>query len=213
MRLQFIAARHYASQGHWDNAYAYILRSRLDDVPQHEDTYNRNAQAWHYTNASINELIQGAEQALENRYKQVAQGPQFWLPRDSLIPSGHSTGTPSPARSVQEEEQRPKGSASIVSTREVMKQGRKLAHKSPLSPDKESQREERNSVIDAVKQITGAQRETPRGEGVSTGDTPKYDWDTRYDGIQGFQSHLVNPVHLKEGNYLGEDPEPPRPEP
>ena len=54
MKLQFIAARHYASQGHWDDAYAYILRTRPDNIPQYEDIYNRNAQAWHYTNARIN---------------------------------------------------------------------------------------------------------------------------------------------------------------
>ena len=67
MRLRFIAARHYASWGHWDDAYAYVLRSHLDNIPQHQDTYNRNTQAWHYTNARINELIQEAEQALESR--------------------------------------------------------------------------------------------------------------------------------------------------
>ena len=49
MRLRFIAARH------WDDAYAYILRTCPDDIPQHEDTYSRNAQVWHYTNARINE--------------------------------------------------------------------------------------------------------------------------------------------------------------
>ena len=65
MTLRFIAARHYASRGHWDEAYVYILRTHPDDIPQHEDTYSRNAQAWHYTNARINELIQEAEQALE----------------------------------------------------------------------------------------------------------------------------------------------------
>ena len=64
MRLRFIAARHYASRGHWDDAYAYILRTRPDDMSQHEDTYSRNAQAWQYTNARINELIQEAEQVL-----------------------------------------------------------------------------------------------------------------------------------------------------
>ena len=72
MRLRFIVARHYASRGHWDDAYAYVLRSCLDSIPQHEDTYNRNAQAWHYTNARINELIQEAEQALEARDRQLA---------------------------------------------------------------------------------------------------------------------------------------------
>ena len=51
MRLRFIAARHYASRGHWDDAYAYVLRTHPDDIPQHEDTYSRNAQVWHYTNA------------------------------------------------------------------------------------------------------------------------------------------------------------------
>ena len=101
MRLRFIAARHYASRGHWDDAYAYILRTHPDDIPQHEDTYSRNAQAWHYTNARINELIQEAEQALEVQDRQLPQEPQFRPPKDSLIPPGHSTGTPSPIRSVQ----------------------------------------------------------------------------------------------------------------
>ena len=67
MRLQFIAARHYASHGHWDDAYAYVLRSHPDNILQHQDTCNRNAQAWCYTNARINELIQEAEWALEPR--------------------------------------------------------------------------------------------------------------------------------------------------
>ena len=66
--------------------------------------------------------------------------------------------------------------------------------KSPLSPNRKSQREERDSVIDAVKQITGAPKEVPRQERISIGGTPEYDWDTRYDGIQGFPSHLKNRV-------------------
>ena len=88
MRLRFIAARHYASQGHWDDAYAYVLRSRTDDIPQHEDTYSRNAQAWHYTNARINEWIQDAEQALEFRDRQMAQWSLYRPLGDSLIPPG-----------------------------------------------------------------------------------------------------------------------------
>ena len=57
-----------------------------------------------------------------------------------------------------------------------------------------SQKEERDSVIDAVKLIAGAQTETPGEGGVSVGNTPEYDWDTRYDGIQGFSSRLRNRV-------------------
>ena len=71
-----------------------------------------------------------------------------------------------------------------------MGQGRRTASKSPHSPNKESQKEERDSVIDAVKQITGAQMETPGQGKVNVGDTPEYHWDTGYDGIQGFSSRL-----------------------
>ena len=95
MKLRFTAARHYASHGHWTDAYAYVLRTRPDNIPHHEEIYNRNAQAWHYTNARINELIQEAEQILE------AQDRQFGPFRDSLIPPGHSTGAPSPIRGTQ----------------------------------------------------------------------------------------------------------------
>ena len=108
MRLRFIAARHYTSRGHWDDAYAYILRTRPDDIPQHEYTYSRNAQAWHYINARINELIQEAEQALEVQDRQLPPEPWLGPPKNSSIPPGHSTGTPSPIRSVQGREQGPR---------------------------------------------------------------------------------------------------------
>ena len=39
MRLWFIAARHYAFQRHWDDAYAYVVRSCPDNIPQHQETY------------------------------------------------------------------------------------------------------------------------------------------------------------------------------
>ena len=83
--------------------YAYILRTRPDDISQHEDTYSRNAQAWHYTNARINELIQEAEQALEVQDRQLPQESRFRPPQDSLIPPRHSTGTPSNKKCPREE--------------------------------------------------------------------------------------------------------------
>ena len=55
------------------DAYAYVLRTRSDNIPQHEDTYNRNAQAWHYTNARINELVQEVEQILEAQDGQMSE--------------------------------------------------------------------------------------------------------------------------------------------
>ena len=173
MRLRFIAARQYASHGHRDDAYAYILRTRQDNIPQHEDTYSRNAQAWHYTNARINELIQEAEQALEVQDRQLPQEPRFRPPKDSLIPPGHSTWTPSPIRSVQGREQGPRGPSK---TTPIRGQGDK-AEKLPLNHPT-------------------LQTKCPK----------KNDWDTRYDGIQGFSSHLRNRVSETSTPQGGQSP-------
>ena len=108
MRLRFTAARHYASLGHWTDAYAYVLRTHPDNIPQHEATYNKNAQAWHYTNARINELIQEVERILETQDRQMPEGIQFGPPRDSLIPPVHSTEALSSVRGIQGEEQESK---------------------------------------------------------------------------------------------------------
>ena len=206
MKLRFTAARHYASRGHWTDAYAYVLRTRPDNIPQHEDTYNRNAQAWHYTNARINELIQEVERILEVQDRQVSEESQFGPPRDSLIPPGHSTGAPSPIRGTQGKEQESGEPPETTPTRRVGGQGGRTAFKSPHSPDQESQREERDSVIDAVKQITGAQTETPGQGRMTVGDTPEYHWDTGYDGIQGFSSRLRNRVRETSTPQGGQSP-------
>ena len=142
MRLCFTAARHYASRGHWNDAYAYVLRTRSDNIPQHEDTYNRNAQAWHYTNARINELVQEAEQILEAQDRQLTGGIHFRPPRDSLIAPRHSTGTPSPIRSVQGKDQEPREPPETAPTRRAGGQGGRTAFKLPQSPDQRSQKEE-----------------------------------------------------------------------
>ena len=206
MRLRFTAARHYASCGHWTDVYAYVLRTRSDNIPQHEDTYNRNAQAWHYTNARINELIQEVEQILEAQDRQVSEGLRFRPPKDSLIPPRHSTGTPSPIRSVQDREQESRHPSETISTRGGGGQGGRNAFTSPYSPNKESQKEERDSVIDAVKQITGAQTEIPGQGRTSTEDTPEYFWDTGYDGIRGFSSRLKNRVSETSTPQGGQSP-------
>ena len=122
LNLWFIAARHYASRGHWDDAYAYVLRSRPDDIAQHEEIYLRNAQAWHYTNARINELIQEAENALEARERQVAQRPPSQPPRDSLIPPSQPTKASPPEKGDGEATRGPKGPPDIASHKETRKE-------------------------------------------------------------------------------------------
>ena len=206
MKLRFTAARHYASHGHWTDAYAYVLRTHPDNIPQNEDTYNRNAQAWHYTNARINELIQEVEQILETQDRQMPGESQLGPPRDSLIPPGHSTGTPSPIRGTQGKEQESGEPPETTPTRRAGGQGRRTAFNSPHSPDQESQREERDSVIDVVKQISGAQTETSGQGRMTVGDTPEYHWDTGYDGIQGFSSRLRNRVSETSTPQGGQSP-------
>ena len=131
---------------------------------------------------------------------------QFGPPRDSLIPPGHSTGTPSPIRGIQGKEQESREQPETTPTRRAGGQGRRTAFKSPHPPDQESQREKRDSVIDAVKQITGAQTETPGQGRVTVGDTQEYHWDTGYDGIQGFSSHLRNRVSETSTPQGGQSP-------
>ena len=123
-----------------------------------------------------------------------------------MIPPGHSTGTPSPIRGTQGKEQESREPPETTPTRRAGGQGRRTAFKSPHPPDQESQREERDSVIDAVKQITGAQSETPGQGRVTVGDTPEYHWDTGYDGIQGFSSRLRNRVSETSTPQGGQSP-------
>ena len=118
LKLRFIAARHYALRGHWDDAYAYVLRTRPDNTADHEDTYNRNAQAWHYTNARINEIIQEAEQALEYRDRRVAQWSPYRPPEDSLIPPGRSVETIPMPTDMRQSTPKPQDFSVTISQRE-----------------------------------------------------------------------------------------------
>ena len=123
-----------------------------------------------------------------------------------MIPPGHSTGTPSPIRGTQGKEQESREPPEITPTRRAGGQGGRTAFKSPHSPDQESQRKEQDSVIGAVKQITGAQIETPGQRGMTVGDTPEYHWNTGYDGIQGFSSRLRNRVSETSTPQGGQSP-------
>ena len=123
-----------------------------------------------------------------------------------MIPPAHSTGAPSPIGGTQGKEQESREPPETTSTMRVGGQGGRTAFKSPHSPDQESQREERDSVIDVVKQITGAQTETPGWRRMTVGETPEYHWDTGYDGIQGFSSHLRNRVSEASTPQGGQSP-------
>ena len=93
-KLRFMAARHYASCGHWDDAHAYILRSCPGELVQHQHTYDRNSEVWQCMNTQLNELIQEAEQMLDSRERYVIWGLQVRPSKDTLIPPGHTRGSP-----------------------------------------------------------------------------------------------------------------------
>ena len=79
---------------------------------------------------------------LEAQDRQMSWEPQFGPPRDVLTPPGHSTGTPSPIRSVQGKEQGSREPPETTPTRRAGGQGGRTASKSPHSPNQESQKEE-----------------------------------------------------------------------
>ena len=136
----------------------------------------------------------------------MAQEPVLRPPADSLIPPGCSTGAPSPERGVPETCRTPEWSSNMSSLRRLEGQEGRIVPRSPLSPDKKSQRKERNSAIDAVKQITGALKKTPAKGKVNMSETPEYDWDTRYDGIPGFPSRLRNRISEPSTPQRGQSP-------
>ena len=119
------------------------------------------------------------------------------------MPLGHPTESPSPIRG---EGQGLGRLAAAGPTRGSERPEGEISPRSLLSPNKKTQKEERDSVIDAVQQITGAKKETPVWEGASVGGTPEYNWDTRYDGISGFPSHLRNRVSEPSTPQRGQSP-------
>ena len=100
---------------------------------------------------------------------------------DSLIPPEQILGSMTLRGVLDQPTHSPQGPSTPVPKRE-QKRGEQRP-KTPLSLDRESQNEERKSAIDAVKQITGAHKETFVSGGTSVEGTPEYDWNTRYDGI------------------------------
>ena len=136
----------------------------------------------------------------------MAHGPQFGPPQDSLTPPGHPTESLSPIRDDREEGEGLGRLAAAGPTRGSERPEGEITPRSPLSPDKKTQKEERDSVVDAVKQITGAKKETPVWEGASVGGTPEYDWDTRYVGISGFPSHFRSRVSEPSTPRRGQSP-------
>ena len=147
----------------------------------------------------------------------MAPGSSHRPPGDSLAPPERSMETVLPPSDMSQSTPRPPGLSIPVPKREQRMEEPRGILKTLLSPDRESQREERKSAIDAVKQITEAHKEVLASEGISVEDTPEYDWDTRYDGVRGFANHLKNRVREPSTPQRSQSPRertqtPPRPQ-
>ena len=106
-------------------------------------------------------MIQEVERILEAQDRQMSEESQFAPPQGFIdTPCTFYWGT-IPNRRYPGEEQESREPLETTSIRRMGGQGGRTAFKSPHSPDQECQKEERDSVIDAVKQITRAQTETP----------------------------------------------------
>ena len=119
---------------------------------------------------------------------------RFGPPRDSLIPLDIPLG-----HHLQLEVPRGKNKSLGSHLKQLPPGGRgDKAEKLPLNclilRIRSLRERNETQLLTAVKQITGAQTETPGYGRVTVGDTPEYHWDTGYDGIQGFSSHLKNRV-------------------
>ena len=200
LRLRFKAIRHFASHAYYNDVYAYLLRTQPDELQNNVRIFNENQDQWWDRTERINDLQASVEIILERQAQASRRGYSVPPPADVLIPPARPT-MDSEMRPPEREGVRP---STVVPTepqrgwRKGISRGGSKA--SSLSPDEDAQKEDRDVAIEAVRRITGTSKSTPNKRGIPanhsmdiTG-TPRYDWDTRYDGVQGFATQLRNRV-------------------
>ena len=100
-------------------------------------------------------MIQEAEQALEFRDRQVAQWSPYRPPMDSLIPPEQAVETILPRTVLDQPTPSPQKPSTPAPKREQRRGEQRGVPKTPLSLDRESQKEERKSaIVDIVEEIT-----------------------------------------------------------
>ena len=200
LRLRFKAIRHVASHAYYNDVYAYLMRTRPDELQNNVRIFNENQVQWQDRTERINDLQAYVEGVLEQQAKVPKRGYSVPPPADVLIPPTRPTMV-SEMGPLEREGVKP---PTVVLT-EPQRQWRKRISRggskaSSLSPDEEVQKEDREAAIEAIRKITEAAKSTPKGRGTPTDPsmnitgTPRYDWDARYDGVQGFATQLRNRV-------------------
>ena len=200
LRLRFKAIRHFASHAYYNDVYAYLLRTRPDELENNVRIFNENQDQWRDRTERINDLQASVEIILERQAQVPRRGYSVPPPADVLIPPARPT-MDSEMRPPEREGMRP---STVVPTepQRGWKKGisRGGSKASSLSPDEDVQKEDREAAIEAVRKITEAAKTTPKKRGtladrsMNITGTPRYDWDVQYDGVQGFATQLRNRV-------------------
>ena len=200
LRLRFRTLRHIANQAYHNDAYAYLVRTRPDELENARQIYRENREQTTNIMTSLEELQRHAEMALEEQAHMRRRGYSASPPEDVLIPPSRPTMAAEMGQPVAEGLKPP--AMVLVEPQRKTRQisGGGSSRRSSSSPDEEAQKEDRNAAIEAVRKITGASKGTAKqrkGKGDHSLDitgTPGYEWDARYDGVPGFPTQLRNRV-------------------
>ena len=200
LRLRFKAIRHIASHAYYNDVYAYIMRTRPDELQNNVRIFNENQAQWQDRTERIHDLQAYVEVVLDQQVQAPKRGYSVPPPADVLIPPTRPTMIPD-MRPPEREGVKPPTVILTEPQRGGQKGGSRGGSKtSSLSPDEDVQKEDRDAAIEAVRKITEASRSTSKKRGILTDHsmnitgTPRYDWDARYDGVQGFATQLRNRI-------------------
>ena len=86
LRLRFKAIRHFASHAYYNDVYAYLLRTRPDELQNNVRIFNENQDQWRDRTERINDLQASVEIILERQAQVPRRGYSVPPPADVLIP-------------------------------------------------------------------------------------------------------------------------------
>ena len=166
LRLRFKAIRHIASHAYYNDVYAYLMRTRPDELQNNVRVFNENQAQWQDRTERINDLQAYVEVVLEQQAQVPKRGYSVPPLADVLIPPTRPTMVSEMGPPEREGVKPP----TVVLT-ELQRGWRKGISRggskaSSLSPDEDVQKEDRDAAIEAVRKITEASKSTPKKRGI-----------------------------------------------
>ena len=91
LRLRFKAVRHVASHSYFNDIYAYLVRTRPDELQNSVQVFNENQAQWQDRTNRLNSLQVHVEAVLEQQAQVPRRGYPAHPPEDTLIPPSRPT--------------------------------------------------------------------------------------------------------------------------